>query len=500
MVWDQDKLKLFIKDNLSDCQIILVSHREPYMHIYRGGEVQTIMPASGMAIALDSLMQSCGGTWVAVGSGEADRGTVSHGDALMVPPQDPKYTLRRVWLTRQEERDYYYGFANSALWPLCHVAYSRPSFDTGQWETYKSVNRKFADVILSEVIDLQRTIVFIQDYHFALLPQMLKAAEPSLLVSQFWHIPWLNYEIFRICPWGPEILGGLLGNDLLGFHLHYHCNNFCDTVDRTLGARVDLERFSICHQERETRVRPFPISIDFGRFETWAQSPQTERRVQELRHNLSLSGLKVGLGVDRLDYTKGIPERFEAIDTFFRKYPHYQQRFTFIQLGPPSRFQIESYKQLNALIDSWEEEINAKYGQGRWKPVIVLKGHYSQEEVVAFYRLADVMVISALHDGMNLVAKEYVASQVNDEGALLLSPFTGAAQELTGAYSINPYNPEETADVIFQALEDPPEEKSARMAAMRAWVREHNIFQWSARFLQALMELSQGDEQAPLTQ
>ena len=493
MLWDQDNLKKLIEERLLDFHIILVSNREPYMHIYQGGEVKTIIPASGVAIALDSLMQSCGGTWVAAGSGEADRETVGNGDALLVPPQDPKYTLRRVWLTRQEEREYYYGFANSALWPLCHVAYSRPRFDPAQWETYKSVNRKFAEVILSEVIDPQRTIVFIQDYHFALVPRMLKAAEPSLVVSQFWHIPWPNYEIFRICPWGPEILDGLLGNDVLGFHLQYHCNNFCDTVDRTLEAMIDLEKFSIFHQGRETRVRPFPISIDFGRFDAWAQSPQTERRVQELQHSLGLSGLKVGLGVDRLDYTKGIPERFEAIDIFFRKYPQYQQQFTFIQLGPRSRLQIESYKQLNALIDSWEEEINAKYGQGRWKSVIVLKGHYSQEEVVAFYRLADVIVISALHDGMNLVAKEYVASQVNDEGALLLSPFTGAAQELTWAYRINPYDPEETANVIFQALEDPPEEKSARMAAMRSWVQEHNIFQWSAHFLQALIEISQRD-------
>jgi len=430
---------------------------------------------------------------IAAGSGEADREAVSSGDALMVPPQDSKYRLRRLWLTRQEERDYYYGFANSALWPLCHVAYSRPRFDPGQWETYKTVNRKFAEVVLSEVTDPRRTIVFIQDYHFALLPRMLKDADPNLMVSQFWHIPWPNYEIFRICPWGPEILDGLLGNDLLGFHLQYHCNNFFDTVDRTLEARVDLEKFSIFRQERETRVRPFPISIDFDRFEAWAKSLNTERRLRELQHSLNLSGLKVGLGVDRLDYTKGIPERLEAIDIFFRKYPQYHQRFTFIQLGPQSRLHIQSYKQLNALVDSWEEEINSKYGQGRWKPVIVLKGHYSQEEVVAFYRLADVMVISALHDGMNLVAKEYVASRVEGEGALLLSPFTGASRELTGAYTINPYNPEETADAIFQTLEDPLEQKAARLAAMRAWVQEHNIFKWSANFLQALIHLPKED-------
>jgi trehalose 6-phosphate synthase len=493
MFWDQATLQRLIEERLSEFQMILVSNREPYMHIYRGGEIETIMPASGMAIALDSLMQTCGGTWVAAGSGEADREACTEGDSLMVPPGAPKYKLRRLWLTRQEELDYYYGFANEALWPLCHVTYTRPRFDPSQYATYQAVNRRFAEAILSEVTDPKRTIVFIQDYHFALLPRMLKEAEPDLTVSQFWHIPWPNYEIFRICPWGPEILDGLLGNDLLGFHLQYHCNNFFDTVDRTLEGRVDMERFCIIRQGKETRVRPFPISIDFHRFETWAKSPLTLSRVQELRRVLNLLGLKVGLGVDRLDYTKGIPERLEALDIFFRKYPQYQQRFTFIQLGPQSRLHIPTYQELNAKVDYWHEMINSTYAQGRWKPVVVLKDHYSQEEVVAFYCLADLMVINALHDGMNLVAKEYVASRVDGDGALLLSPFTGASRELTGAYMINPYNPEEIADAIFQALEDPAEQKAARLAAMRAWVREHNIFHWSARFLQALIQLPKED-------
>ncbi len=490
MLWDQDSLKRLIEERLQDYEMILVSNREPYMHIYKGGEVEVIMPASGMALALDALMQTCGGTWVAAGSGEADREACTDGDSLMVPPQAPKYKLRRLWLTRQEELDYYYGFSNEALWPLCHVSYTRPRFDFGQFETYKAVNRRFAEAILSEVTNPRKTIVFIQDYHFALLPRMLKEAAPELIVSQFWHIPWPNYEIFRICPWGSEILEGLLGNDLLGFHLQYHCNNFFDTVDRTLEARVDLERFSIFRQGRETQVKPFPISIDYERFAAWARAPHTEARVRELRRVLNLGDLRVGLGVDRLDYTKGIPERLEAIDIFFRKYPQYQHRFSFIQLGPQSRLHIPTYQELNAKVDYWHEMINSTYAYGRWKPVILLKGHFSQEEVVAFYRLADVMVINALHDGMNLVAKEYVASRVDGVGALLLSPFTGAARELSGAYTINPYNPEEIADAIFQALEDPEEAKAARLAAMQSWVQEHNIFQWSARFLQALIHLS----------
>jgi trehalose-6-phosphate synthase len=492
MIWNKDRLKTFVKNKMNDYQIILVSNREPYMNIYRGGEVEVIMPASGMAIALDSLMQTCGGTWVAAGSGEADQEAVAGQDAEMVPPQDPKYKLRRVWLTKQEERDYYYGFSNEALWPLCHIAYTRPRFDTGQWETYQAVNRKFAEAILSEVGD-QRTIVFIQDYHFALLPRMLKEADSSLTVCQFWHIPWPNFEVFRICPWAREILDGLLGNDLLGFHLQYHCNNFFDTVDRTLEARVDLEKFAVFRHRKETRVQPFPISADFERFESLANAPQIPAQMATLRHRLNLQGVQVGLGLDRFDYTKGIPERLEALKIFFQKYPQYQGRFTFVQLGPLSRQHIKSYKRLIAKVDFLEEEINNEYGFGRWKPLLVLRGHLSQEEIVPYYRLADVMVVSSLHDGMNLVAKEYVASRVDGRGALILSPFTGASRELTAAYTVNPFNPEDLADVLFKTLEAADEERATRMENMRAWVREHNIYYWAAQYLKALLDLPKED-------
>jgi trehalose-6-phosphate synthase len=488
MLWNKEKLINLVNDKLNDYQLILVSNREPYMHVYQGGEVEVIMPASGMAIALDSLMQACGGTWIAAGSGEADREAYGGLDAVMVPPKDPKYKLRRVWLTKQEERDYYFGFSNEALWPLCHIAYTRPRFDTGQWETYQAVNRKFADAILSEVGD-QRTIVFIQDYHFALLPRMLKEADPRLVVCQFWHIPWPNFEVFRICPWGREILDGLLGNDLLGFHLQYHCNNFFDTVDRTLEARVDLEKFAIFRHRKETRVLPFPISADFERFESLASSPQVPVQMATLRRRFNLQGVQVGLGLDRFDYTKGIPERLEALKIFFQKYPQYQGRFTFVQMGPLSRQHIRSYKRLNARVDFLEEEINSEYGLGRWKPLLVLRGHLSQEEIVPYYCLADVMVVSSLHDGMNLVAKEYVSSRVDGGGALILSPFTGASRELTAAYTVNPFNPEDLADVLFKTLESSEEERAIRMENMRAWVREHNIYYWAAQYLRALLHL-----------
>jgi len=493
MLWDKERLKGLVQDKLKDYQLILVSNREPYMHVYRGGEVEVIMPASGMSIALDSLMQTCGGTWVASGSGEADHEAMAGQDTIMVPPQDPKYRLRRVWLTREEELDYYYGFSNEALWPLCHIVYIRPQFVSRQWETYRAVNRKFADAILSEVGN-KPTIVFIQDYHFALLPQMLKEHDPSLLVCQFWHIPWPNFEVFRVCPWANEILEGLLGNDLLGFHLQYHCNNFFDTVERTLECRVKWEKFAIIRAGKETWVRPFPISIDFERFETMSSSPRTTELMEELRRRFDLHGVKLGLGLDRFDYTKGIPERLRAVDIFFQKYPQYLGRFTFLQLGPISRVHIQKYKYLNAQVDYLEERINSKYRQGRWKPLIVHKGHLSQEDIVPFFRLADVMVVSSLHDGMNLVAKEFVASRVDQRGALILSAFTGSARELTGAYHVNPYHPEDIADAIFEALEGAEAEQAARMENMRNWVREHNIFHWAMEYLISLTHLTQEEQ------
>jgi alpha,alpha-trehalose-phosphate synthase [UDP-forming] len=488
MPWSQDSLRTLIEEKFRDYQIILVSNREPYMHVYRGGELAIITPAGGMAVALDSLMQSCGGTWIASGSGEADRQATAGQDSIMVPPPKPKYKLRRLWLTPQEEANYYFGFSNQALWPLCHIVYTRPRFLTSHWETYKAVNQKFADAVLSELSD-QRTIVFIQDYHFALLPRMLKDANPGLIVCQFWHIPWPNYEVFRICPWGTEILDGLLGNDLLGFHLQYHCNNFFDTVERTLEARLDSEHFTVIRQGKTTWVRPFPISIDFSQLASLAASPQNQPRTQELRQCFNLNDLKIGLGMDRIDYTKGIPERLMAIDHFFSKHPQYQGRFTFIQLGVQSRMQIPNYQALNDRVDALEKEINNKYGKGDWKPVIVAKTHLSREEIVSFYCLADVMVVSSLQDGMNLVAKEFVASRIDGGGALVLSAFTGAARELAGAYTINPYNTEEVAEVIYKALEDSPLEKVARMEAMRSWVEEHNIYHWAAQFLQTLLSL-----------
>jgi trehalose 6-phosphate synthase len=419
--------------------------------------------------------------WIGHGSGSADRDVVDEHSRLAVPPEDPRYTLRRVWLTKEEEQGYYYGIANSALWPLCHVAYTRPRFDPQHWEQYRAVNQKFADAVLEEV-GSNPGMVFVQDYHFALLPRMLKQARADLVVMHFWHIPWPNREVVRICPWQEELLDGLLGNDLLSFHIQYHCNNFLETVDRALEAKVDTERFSVTRNGSTTLVQPHPISIDPELIASYASAdPQAEAR--QLRKKLGLRGRKVLVGVDRVDYTKGLPERFRAVDRLLTLQPHFKGQFHLVQVGAPSRVHIGEYRQLNEELDALAEEINWRHGCRDWKPIVFLNEHYGSELVYALYRLATACIVSSLHDGMNLVAKEFVAARTDLRGALVLSRFTGAARELNDALLINPYDVDGFAEALAQALTMPEEEQRRRMERMRRQVQDQNIYRWAGQLL-----------------
>ncbi|OGR19741.1 MAG: trehalose-6-phosphate synthase, partial [Deltaproteobacteria bacterium RIFOXYB2_FULL_66_7] len=408
-----------MRDRLGGAKLIVVSNREPYIHTYEGDEIQCMRPASGLTTALDPVMRACGGVWVAHGSGTADRATVDERDRVAVPPEEPSYTLRRVWLTKEEEQGYYYGFSNEALWPLCHIAYTRPRFDSGHWQQYRRVNQKFADAILDEVDD-EPAVVFVQDYHFALLPRMLKNARDDLVVMQFWHIPWPNREVFRVCPWQDEILDGLLGNDLLAFHIQYHCNNFLDTVDRTIEAKVDMERFCVTRGGRTTAIRPFPISIDPDLVVSWLP-PDLQNAELNIRKRLGLRDERILVGVDRVDYTKGIPERFAAVDRLLTLHPELKGTFTFLQVGAPSRVHIPTYRQLNEELDALVEAVNWRHGQGSWRPIVFINEHYGPEQIYALYRIAAGCVVSSVHDGMNLVAKEFVAAREDLRGVLVLS-------------------------------------------------------------------------------
>ncbi|HPT39071.1 MAG TPA: trehalose-6-phosphate synthase [Candidatus Omnitrophota bacterium] len=490
-LWTEAKLKDLIHAKLGENSLFVVSNREPYMHVFDEnlGKETCIRPASGVVTAIHPILSACGGTWIAHGSGNSDKKFVNSKDKLGVPPEDNRYILKRVWLNKEEEQGYYYGFSNEGLWPLCHNTHTRPVFKESDWRMYKEVNQKFADSILNE-LPVSSPFIFIQDYHFTLLPKMIKDKRPDAKVALFWHIPWPTPEAFMICPYQNEILEGMLGCDLIGFHVQNHCNNFLDTANRLLESRVDTEKFSVVRSGKETFIRAFPISIDShigdGSFRV-----DPVRQVEKLKKEFELNDETIVVGVDRIDYTKGIVEKILAVDRFLDKYPEYKKKFVFIQLAAPSRTHIKRYHDLIGEIDELVEKINWKHIDGNWKPIIYLKKHFSQDDIQPYYRLGDICIVSSLHDGMNLVAKEYVAEKDDLSGVLILSQFTGAARELTDAILVNPYSIEEFADSIKLAIQMPREEKVRRMVNMRKVIVENNIYRWAANIINEMVALKQ---------
>jgi alpha,alpha-trehalose-phosphate synthase [UDP-forming] len=490
-MWTKESLYELVHDRLKDYLFISVSNREPYTHIFSGEDIKCLVPASGLTTALDPVMQACGGIWVAHGSGDADKEVVDSCDKVNVPPDKPTYSLRRIWLSKEEEEGYYYGFSNQALWPLCHIVYTRPVFNESDWNMYKKVNQLFAKNVINEIGD-KKAFVFIQDYHLALLARMIKEQSPNVITAQFWHIPWPNPEAFRICPWQQEIIHGLLSNDLLGFHIRYHCNNFMDTVDRAMEARVDRDKYEITYNNHKTAIRPFPISVDFKEISEDAGKEEVSHEIERLKNCFGLRDVMIGIGIERYDYTKGVPDRLRAIDRLFSKYPQYQGKVVFVQAGVTSRIHIEAYKNLNKEIETLVEQINWKYATGQWKPVILLRENLPQVCLMALRRMADFCIVSALHDGMNLVAKEFVASRFDEDGVLILSPFTGSARELTDALLVNPYATDLFTETIKTALEMPREERKKRMTRMRKIVSENNIYKWANDIISELLQFEFG--------
>lgn len=492
-LWTSERLRVFVQSKLEECRLFAVSNREPYEHLHRGKEIVHIVPASGLVTALEPILLACDGTWIAHGAGDADRETVDSHDRLRVPPEEQHYTLRRVWLSKEEVEGYYYGFANEGLWPLCHIAHTRPTFRAEDWTYYQEVNEKFAKTVLEEIEGEERPVVLVQDYHFALLPRLIKEQAPHCRVAIFWHIPWPNAEAFGICPWQRELLEGLLGADLIGFHIQSHCNNFLESVDRALESRTDWERFSVNRRKHLTLVRPFPISVDFREKQENGGAPEpngsTYIERSALFRELGVEAAFMGVGVDRVDYTKGILERFRGIERFIEKYPSYKGKFTFVQIGAPSRTHIKRYHDLLADVESEADRINWRFQTSAWKPIIFLSRHHSHQEIDRYYRAADLCMVTSLHDGMNLVAKEFVASRDDEQGALILSRFTGASLELRDALIVNPYDVEQLANAIYYALEMSPDERNARMRRMRRRLRDHNIYRWAANLINELSEI-----------
>jgi trehalose 6-phosphate synthase len=479
-LWTAERLREHARRQLGGQPLLVAANREPYRHSRREGSIVCQMPASGLVTALEPLLRACGGTWVAHGDGDADAETSDAHSRLRVPPDEPRYTLRRVWLAPRQEQGYYYGFANEGLWPLCHIAHRRPLFRPGDWAHYQDVNERFADVVNEELEGQSQPCVLVQDYHLTLLPRLLKARRADARLALFWHIPWPNPEAFGICPWQKELLDGMLGADMIGFHTQYHCNNFLETVDRCLQSHIDRERFVIERGRHQTVVKPFPISVEFP-----VSGHHPVARGRERARLLKAAGVRaqwLAVGVDRLDYTKGLLERFRGVECFLERHPRYRGHFALIQIGAPTRGGIAGYRDFVVDVETEARRINARFPGS----IALILRHHSHEEILPYYRAADVCLVTSLHDGMNLVAKEFVVAREDGMGVLVLSRFTGAARELRDALIINPYDVEELAEALRMGLEMDEAQAAMRMARMRAGVRDNNIYKWGADLISEL--------------
>jgi trehalose 6-phosphate synthase len=480
--WSPQTLQRLLDERLPGTEVIAVSNREPYIHNRVNGSVTLQIPASGLVAALEPVMRACGGKWIAHGSGSADRETVDARDHIRVPPENPGYTLRRIWLTEEEQEGYYYGFANEGLWPLCHIAFVRPTFRHEDWQQYVAINRRFADAVIQEA-SRPDPIVLVHDYHFALLPRMVRERLPGATILAFWHIPWPNAETFSICPWREEIVYGLLGSTILGFHTQFHCNNFLEGTDRFVESRIDREHSSVTVAGRETMIRPYPISIEWPPAALATQAPVPECRAAVVRR-LGLSpDARIVVGIERFDYTKGILDRMQAIDLLLRRRPAWKGRLVFVQAAAPTRSKLSAYGALQKEAERLAEEINERHGGDGYRPIVLVARHHEPDEVYELFRAADACMVSSLHDGMNLVAKEFVAARDDEQGVLILSTFAGASRELNEALMVNPYDAQGVAEALERALLMPEGEQRERLRLMRDFLRVRNVYRWAGQML-----------------
>lgn len=481
-----------VTEALSSRDLLVVSNRQPYSHNYDDDEITVSRPAGGLTAGLDPVMQRAEGTWIAWGDGDADFEVAEEG-IVEVPPDDPSYTLSRVELNDEDIEGYYYGYSNQALWPLCHGMVYPTRCDGRDFERYRAVNRRFGETVIEQAGE--DGLIWFQDYHFALTPRIVRDELPNTLLTQFWHIPWPAPSVFRICPQAEPLLRGLLANDLLVFHIPAYVENFLDCVRETIpDAVIDRERQTIAYDGVTTTVRAFGLGIDAERTEELASESGVW---PDLAKRYGIADQTIAVGVDRLDYTKGIPERIDAIERFFEEHPDWRGEFTYVQNGSVSRGEIAAYAFLQKRVGAAIERVNDRFGNEDWQPIIRIDEMLTEEELYALYRHSDLALVSALCDGMNLVSKEYVASQIDDNGVLLLSSFAGAHEELGDhAVSINPYDTQAFAEAIGRALTLPEAERHERMAAQRERVHEYDLLRWMDDVFDALLSCETERESA----
>lgn len=478
-----DELIQFVQETLKNKRLVAAIQREPYIHSHTDHGIVAKKAVGGGGVLLDGILRKTGGLMVAVADGNADADVIDSEGRVKVPPGKEEYTLKRIFLSKQEMDQFYYGFANQTLWPLCHNVFIKPIFRRSWWEAYVKINQRFADAILAEIKD-QDAFVWVNDYHLALVPSMLREKRPSISIGIFWHIPWPTPEIFRICPWRHQILEGMLGSDFIGFHRHYQVENFIDCLREEIGVIVESEPRSVLYKKRLTKIAHLPSGIDIEEIDQkFRDGNHLDRSILKQDLGLDIQSKYLILGVDRVDYTKGLIERLRILDRFFEKYPQYQTEATYVSIGVPSRMPIPAYKTYNSRVHKLAERINNKYRRNGWQPIHFVDRGVERERLFSYYRLADIGLVTPLDDGMNLVAKEFVISAKPEKGILILSRFAGAAKDLYPSILINPYDTESSADALRDGLLMSPEEKSRRNMDMRRILEGNNIYRWGIDFI-----------------
>jgi trehalose-6-phosphate synthase len=495
-----DDLRDFFGD--LDYKVIIAADGETRTHQRKGERIIEQTPAGGVSVAFDVLCQAAGATYIARARTPEDREVTDADGAVTIDGPDGHYCLKRLVLTPEEEEAYYAGFANQTLWPLCHIAFERPIFNRAWFEGYAEVNRRFAESIQQELTD--RSFVWLNDYHLALAASSLRKRSDTV-IGLFWHIPWPTWEIFRILPYKREILHGLLSCDFIAFHRRYQARNFLNAVDQELGARIDFETNTVYVDGKSVRVASLPMGIDvdvirqafmhdderptlldtirstFG-FSVPADGSEDQRddTLAELRDRY-----RILLGVDRLDYTKGIPERLMGIDQFFAEYPSYRQKVVYVGIMSPTRNAIPAYQALRERVEQLADEINAKYRTDEWAPLHMVYDGFTRDDVMDLYRDASVCLVTPVDDGMNLVSKEFVvaASCSLNPGMLVLSQFAGSASDLSASLLVNPYDTGAVATAIKLALEMDRAERVERITHMASLLEERNVYEWAMNFV-----------------
>lgn len=456
-------------------RLIVISNREPYVHEYNGEHIDCSVPTGGVVAAIDPVMQAAKGTWIAWGSGDADQDCSDAKGCVRVPPTAPQYTLRRIWLTQKEVNDYYLGFSNRVIWPVCHLFQENAQFKKNYWEVYKSVNQKFAEAAAEELEAGGR--VFIQDVHFSLVPDLLRKKVPEAAIALFWHIPFPAAETFSCIPWRKELLTGLLSADMLGFHTKAHADNFISTVCREF-PQAEVKDNVINYNERKTKIAAIPIGIDYETYAKSGSAPHILKGAEATRK--SINAERIILGVDRLDYTKGILNRFLAFERYLEANPRARGKVSFIQIASPTRVNINEYKEMKRHVEETVGRINGRFQTPSWTPIIYINRKIEEDKLLMLYKIADVAMVTPVIDGMNLVAKEYVA--VNEKGVLILSEFAGASEGMKDAIVVNPYDIEAMGKAIQKALRMKQKEKINHCQKLRREVQEHDIFWWLDEF------------------